>query len=72
MKFLKDFGAIVAIVIASLGAAVTYGSLSNKVDDMQSLRPQVQQNSNDTAALKQSVQDIKDSLSRIENRLGTK
>lgn len=75
MKFLKDFGALVAIAIAALGAAVAYGSLSQDVKAhgtaLQRLDPQVQQNTTDTAVLKQATEDIKESLARIEKALNS-
>lgn len=76
MKFLKDFGALVAIVIAALGAAVTYGAMSSDVKTMgtrlDKIEPTVQQNTTNTAVLAEAVKDIKQALDRIEDHLGTK
>lgn len=76
MKFLKDFGALVAIILAVIGAAVTYGALSANAAAatarIDKLEPQVQTNTTDTAVLKQLAQDMQQSLNRIEGALGTK
>lgn len=76
MKFLKDFGALVAIVIAALGAAVTYGAMSQDVKAagarLDKIEPSLQHTSTDTAVLQEAVKDIKQALDRIEDHLGTK
>ena len=76
MKFLKDFGAIVAIIIAALGGAVTYGALSADVKSVtarvERIEPNGQQNSTDIAVLKAATDRIENALNRIEDRLGTK
>jgi hypothetical protein len=76
VKFLKDFGAIVAIIVAALGAAVAYGTLSSTVTAhsarLDKAEPAIQQNTTDAAVLKSNVETIKQSLERIEDHLGTK
>ena len=76
MKWLKDFGAIVAVALAALGGAVTYGALQSgqkqNSDDIAVMKFQVQQNTTDTAVMKQSFNDMKESLKRIEDAVGTK
>lgn len=72
MKFLKDFGALVAIALAALGGAVTYGGLKSttaqNAADLATLKPQVQQVQQDNAVLREAVQDIRDTVHRLENK----
>jgi hypothetical protein len=76
MKFLKDFGAIVAILLSVIAGAVAYGALSQDVKShgarLDKAEPVIQQTQTDAAVLKSTVEDMRDSLRRIEDKLGTK
>lgn len=69
MKFLKDFGALVAIVLAALGGAMSYGSLKADVTAhgirLDRVEPAVNALTTDVAVIKAGVD-------RMESAMGTK
>lgn len=76
MKFLKDFGAVVALLLAAAGGLVAWGSMSSDVKAqgtrIDKLEPDVAQNKTDNAVIRSMLGDMKDALDRPEDHAGTK
>lgn len=72
MKALKDLLALLVAALALAGAAATYGAHENKIEDhgkrLDRMEPQVQQNSTDSAVLKEAVEDIRQTVHELRDR----
>ena len=67
---IRDLGALVAIIGMAAAGLIAWGSIQADVkahaSDLAALKPQVQQVQTDNAVLKEAVQDIRETVHRIE------
>lgn len=60
MQFLKDFGALVTLILALLGGAMAYGALGNRVETLEGKAAKIDTMSEDIAVIKQMIKDMHD------------
>lgn len=72
MAKIKDWGALLAFLSLLLGGAIGWGKITAQLEDhgkrLDKAEPAIQQNTTDDAVLKAAVEDIRDTVHRIEGR----
>jgi uncharacterized protein HemX len=76
MKFLKDFGALVAIALAAGGGLIAWGKVTSRQDAheerLNKIEPKVGEHDTGLAVLNSKTDAVLKALDRLEDKLGTK